>query len=155
MRRTSRKIFKVEQRPEKSWVMSWLPDLQVRALDKAQLLPVPASLLFSFLLLCFRCWKMETQSQNNRPYLFGFCGGFFFHVVEIPRTFSAKQSPSKLIILKGLLKTYQPRRHSLGSSAWFVMSIGFKASKVYTVYLDFNTRTVSLVDLINENKDFV
>ena len=28
MRRTSRRTFKLEQRPERPWAISWLPDLQ-------------------------------------------------------------------------------------------------------------------------------
>ena len=133
MRRTSRRTFKLEQRPERPWAISWLPDLQVRAHDKAQLRCVPAS-VFSFPFSCFASGVgKRTQPENNRPYLFACCG-LVVYVVEIPRTFSAKQSPSKLIILKGRFKKYRPRRHCLGSSAWFVMSIGFKASKVYTVY---------------------
>ena len=31
MRRTLRRTFKLEQRPERPWAISWLPDLQVRA----------------------------------------------------------------------------------------------------------------------------
>lgn len=58
MKRTSRKIFKLEQKSEKLWTISWLPELQVRAHEihlcftanllivpkKAQLRSVPVSL---------------------------------------------------------------------------------------------------------------
>ena len=47
MRRTSRRTFKVGQRPERPWAISWLPDLQVRAHDKTQLSCFPTS-VFSF-----------------------------------------------------------------------------------------------------------
>ena len=70
MRRTSRRTFKLEQRPERRWAISWLPDLQVRAHDKAQLRCVPAS-VFSFPFSCFASGVgKRTQPENNRPYLF-------------------------------------------------------------------------------------
>ena len=70
MRRTSRRTFKLEQRPERPWAISWLPDLQVRAHDKAQLRCVPAS-VFSFPFSCFASGVgKRTQPENNRPYLF-------------------------------------------------------------------------------------
>ena len=57
LRRTSRRTFKLEQRPE-------------RAHDKAQLRCVPAS-VFSFPFSCFASVVgKRTQLENNRPYLF-------------------------------------------------------------------------------------
>ena len=73
MRRTSRRTFKLERRPERPWAISLLPDLQVSAHDKAQLrcvTSVPAS-VFSFPFSCFASGVgKRTQPENNRPYLF-------------------------------------------------------------------------------------
>ena len=95
MRRTSRRTFKLEQRPERPWAISWLPDLQVRAHDKAQLRCVPAS-VFSFPFSCFASGVgKRTQPENNRPYLF---------CCFVTSLTSAKQSLSKLIIFTVVLK---------------------------------------------------
>ena len=95
MRRTSRRTFKLEQRPERPWAISWLPDLQVRAHDKAQLRCVPAS-VFSFPFSCFASGVgKRTQPENNRPYLF---------CCFVTSSTSAKQSLSKLIIFTVVLK---------------------------------------------------
>ena len=95
IRRTSRRTFKLEQRPERPWAISWLPDLQVRAHDKAQLRCVPAS-VFSFPFSCFASGVgKRTQPENNRPYLF---------CCFVTSSTSAKQSLSKLIIFTVVLK---------------------------------------------------
>ena len=101
MRRTSRRTFKLEQRPERPWAISWLPDLQVRAHDKAQLRCVPAS-VFSFPFSCFASGVgKRTQPENNRPSLSVL---LFCYLVEIPLLSSAKQFLSKLIIFTVVLK---------------------------------------------------
>ena len=70
MRRTSRRTFKLEQRPERPWAISWLPDLRVRAHAKAQLRCFPAS-VFSFPFSCFASGVgKRTQPEHDRPYLF-------------------------------------------------------------------------------------
>ena len=101
LRRTSGRTFKLEQRPEKPWAISWLPDLQVRDHDKSQLRSVPASLLFPLLLLRFTCWTERTQPKNKRPSLSLL---LFCYFVEIPRLFSAKQS-----VLKSIMFTAVPK----------------------------------------------
>ena len=95
LRRTSGRTFKLEQRPERPWAISWLPDLQVRAHDKAQLHCVRAS-VFSFPFSCFASgFGKRTQPENNRPYLF---------CCFVTSLTSAKQSLSKLIIFTVVLK---------------------------------------------------
>ena len=112
MRRTSRRTFKLEQRPERPWAISWLPDLQVRAHDKAQLRCVPAS-VFSFPFSCFASGVgKRTQPENNRPNLFS-C---FCYFVEIPRLLSSKQSLLKLIIFTVVLKNVDKGDILLGAT---------------------------------------
>ena len=95
------RTLKMEQRSERPWTISWLPDLQERAHDKAQLRWVPES-VFSFPFSCFPSGVgKRTQPENNRLYLF--CR-LFCYFVEIPRLSSAKQSLSKLIIFTVVLK---------------------------------------------------
>ena len=107
MRRTSRRTFKLEQRPERPWAISWLPDLQVRAHDKAQLRCVPAS-VFSFPFSCFASGVgKRTQPENNRPYLF---------CCFVTSLTSAKQSLSKLIIFTVVLKNVDKGGILLGAT---------------------------------------
>ena len=107
MRRTSRRTFKLEQRPERPWAISWLPDLQVRAHDKAQLRCVPAS-VFSFPFSCFASGVgKRTQPENNRPYLF---------CCFVTSSTSAKQSLSKLIIFTVVLKNVDKGDIPLGAT---------------------------------------
>ena len=117
MRRTSRRTFKLERRPERPWAISWLPDLQVRAHDKAQLRCVPAS-VFSFPFSCFASGVgKRTQPENNRPYLF--C------CFVTSTTVFCKTVPFQIDHIYGRSKKCRQRRHSLGSNAWFVMRMGF------------------------------
>ena len=70
MRRTSRRTFKQAQMRERRRARAWLPELKVRAHDKAQLRCVPAS-VFSFPFSCFSSGvRKRTQPENIRPYLF-------------------------------------------------------------------------------------
>ena len=120
MRRTSRRTFKLEQRPERPWAISWLPDLQVRAHDKAQLRCVPAS-VFSFPFSCFASGVgKRTQPENNRPYLFCcFVTSLKSHDCLLQNT------PFQIDHIYGRSEKCRQRRHSLGSNAWFVMRMGF------------------------------
>ena len=120
MRRTSRRTFKLEQRPERPWAISWLPDLQVRAHDKAQLRCVPAS-VFSFPFSCFASGVgKRTQPENNRPYLFCcFVTSLKSHDCLLQNV------PFQIDHIYGRSKKCRQRRHSLGSNAWFVMRMGF------------------------------
>ena len=112
MRRTSRRTFKLEKRPERPWAISWLPDLRVRAHDKAQLRCFPAS-VFSFPFSCFASgFRKRTQPENNRPNLFS-C---FCYFVEIPRLPSTKQSLSKLIVFTVVLKNVDKGGILLGAT---------------------------------------
>ena len=114
MRRTSRRTFKLEQRPERPWAISWLPDLQVRAHDKAQLRCVPAS-VFCFPFSCFASGVgKRTQPENNRPYLFCcFVTSLKSHDCTMS---SAKQSISKLIIFTVVLKNVDKGDILLGAT---------------------------------------
>ena len=117
MRRTSRRTFKLEQRPERPWAISWLPDLQVRAHDKAQLRCVPAS-VFSFPFSCFASGVgKRTQPENNRPYLF---------CCFVTSLTSAKQSLSKLIIFTVVLKNVDKGDILLGATLGLWWEWGFK-----------------------------
>ena len=111
MRRTSRRTFKLEQRPERPWAISWLPDLQVRAHDKSQLSSVPASLLFPLLLLRSRCWKEDTAQKQKTLTVLLFCC-----FVEIPRLISTKQSLLKLVILTVVPKNVDQEVILLGAT---------------------------------------
>ena len=119
MRRTSRRTFKLEQRPERPWAISVLPDLQVRAHDKAQLrcvTSVPAS-VFSFPFSCFASGVgKRTQPENNRPYLF---------CCFVTSSTSAKQSLSKLIIFTVVLKNVVKGDMLLGATLGLWWEWGF------------------------------
>ena len=107
MRRTSRRTFKQEQMRERPWAISWLPDLKVRAHDKAQLRCVPAS-VFSFPFSCFSSGvRKRTQPENIRPYLF---------CCFVTSLTSAKQSLSKLIIFTVVLKNVDKGDILLGAT---------------------------------------
>ena len=116
MRRTSRRTFKLEQRLERPWAISWLSDLQVRAHDKAQLRCVPAS-VFSFPFSCFASGVgKRTQPEHDRPYLFCcFVTSLKSHDCLL------QNSPFPNHHIYGC----RQRRHSLGSNAWFMMRMGF------------------------------
>ena len=119
MRRTSRRTFKLERRPERPWAISVLPDLQVRAHDKAQLrcvTSVPAS-VFSFPFSCFASGVgKRTQPENNRPYLF---------CCFVTSSTSAKQSLSKLIIFTVVLKNVVKGDMLLGATLGLWWEWGF------------------------------
>ena len=141
MRRTSRRTFKLEQRPERPWAISWLPDLQVRAHDKAQLrcvTSVPAS-VFSFPFSTF----LQVLERGHSPKIIDLICSVVLLLRWNPTTVFCKTVPFRIDHIYGRSKKCRQRRHALGSNAWFVMRMGFLANNVYTVYLDFNTRTVS------------
>ena len=119
MRRTSRRTFILERRPERPWAISVLPDLQVRAHDKAQLrcvTSVPAS-VFSFPFSCFASGVgKRTQPENNRPYLF---------CCFVTSSTSAKQSLSKLIIFTVVLKNVVKGDMLLGATLGLWWEWGF------------------------------
>ena len=119
MRRTSRRTFKLERRPERPWAISLLPDLQVSAHDKAQLrcvTSVPAS-VFSFPFSCFASGVgKRTQPENNRPYLF---------CCFVTSLTSAKQSLSKLIIFTVVLKNVVKGDMLLGATLGLWWEWGF------------------------------
>ena len=138
MRRTSRRTFKLERRSERPWMISWLPDLQVRDHDKDQLRCVPAS-VFSFLSLAL----LQVSERGHSPKIIYLICSVVLLLRWNPTTVFCKTVPFQIDHIYGRFKKCRQRGHSFGSNAWFVMRIGFWANKVYTVYLDFNTRTMS------------
>ena len=118
MRRMSQRTFKLEQRPERPWAISWLPDLPVSAHDKDQLRSVTAWLLFSFLCLLPYIGRRTqpnnkgVEMTNNRPCLL-YCFVTSFNSHDL---FFCKTVPFKTGHNYGRSKKCRQRRQSLGGN---------------------------------------
>ena len=120
MRRTSRRTFKVGQRPERPWAISWLPDLQVRAHDKTQLSCFPTS-VFSFPFSTF----LQVLERGHSPKIIDLICSVVLLLRWNPTTVFCKTVPFRIDHIYGRSKKCRQRRRSLGSNAWFVMRMGF------------------------------